>query len=204
MNMHSRILATVATTGLLIGAAHGATTSSDSGLQSSTESLLQPGPGQVSQPVSLGGIATDELPVIAKGVTEFGLSGYLDWTDDTTYSLNASYGYFLTDCWLLGFKLGFGGINSDINFSGGLFTEYNFLTGTKWVPFIGLGANWKHIDSDFYSSDAIEMAGEFGVKYFLRSNVAISLSMAGTWASDSLPNSDDFGSRINIGLRYFF
>lgn len=197
------LLASAASTALAIPAANGAITASEDGLRPTDDSIAMQGPGVVKQDVALG-VATDELPIIAQGVTEFGLSGYLDWTDDTTYATSVSYGYFVNDCWLLGVKLGLSGINSDVNFSGGLFAEYNFHTGTKWVPFVGVGANWKRIDSGAFDADAIEMAGEFGVKYFMRANVAVSASISGTWVSDTLPESDDFGSRINFGLRYFF
>lgn len=192
------ILASLASGVLLAPISFGAVTASKGGLHSSQDTTA------AHSRTLLGGIATDELPIISKGVVEFGLSGYLDWSDATTYATNISYGRFVTDNWLLGAKIGLTGRNSNVNFSGGLFAEYNFLTGTKWVPFVGVGANWKRIDSGALSTDAIEMAGEFGVKYFMRSNVAVSGSISGTWASDSLPGSNDFGSRINIGLRYFF
>jgi hypothetical protein len=184
---------------LLAPVSYGASASTKGGMHTPSEASYSDEPRE-----SLGGIATDELPVIERGVVEFGLSGYLDWTDDVAYATNISYGRFVTDNWLLGAKLGLIGRNSELDFSGGLFAEYNFLTGTKWVPFIGLGANWKHVDSDAFESDSIEAVGEFGVKYFIRSNMAISASMSGTWASDTLPNSNDFGSRVNFGLRYFF
>ncbi len=197
------LIASAASGALALSAANAATTAAGSGLNSTDDSIEMQGPGVVSQDVALG-VATEELPIIAQGVTEFGLSGYLDWTDDTTYATSVSYGYFVNDCWLLGVKLGLSGINSDVNFSGGLFAEYNFKTGTKWVPFIGVGANWKRIDSGAFDSDSIEMSGELGVKYFMRANVAVSASISGTWASDTLPGSNDFGSRVNFGLRYFF
>ena len=192
------ILASLASAALLAPISFGAVTASKGGLHS-TE-----GTTATHTRTSLGGVATDELPIISKGVVEFGLSGYLDWTDATTYSTNISYGRFVTDNWLLGAKIGLTGRNSNVNFSGGLFAEYNFLTGTKWVPFAGAGLNWRRFDSGAFSTDAIEAAGEFGVKYFMRSNMAVSASISGTWASDTLPGSSDFGSRINFGLRYFF
>lgn len=198
------VLASIASTALAAGSVHAATTSSSAGLRPSDDSMPMTGPGLVTEKVALPGVATGELPIIARGVSEFGLSGYLDWTDTTTYAANFSYGYFVNDCWLLGFRVGLSGVNSNVNFSGGLFAEYNFQTGTKWVPFVGVGANWKRIDSGAFDSDSIEMAGELGLKYFMRANVAVSASISGTWASDTLPGSNDFGSRINFGLRYFF
>lgn len=197
-------LLTTAATLTAFGQAQAAVTATDGQLSSDTASIERPGPGHVKQQTALGGIATDELPVIRQGVTEFGLSGFLDWDDDTDYALNLSYGYFVNDCWMLGVRLGTRGTNSDIDVSAGLFAEYNFHTGTKWVPFVGIGADWQRLDSDFADSDSIEMSGEFGVKYFMRANVAVTASMAGTWASDTLPDGNDFGSRINLGLRFYF
>ena len=192
------VLSSLASLALLAPVSHGALTASKGGLQTTQDTAA------TETRTSLGGVATDELPGISKGVVEFGLSGYLDWTDATTYATNISYGRFVTDNWLLGARIGLTGRNSNVNFSGGLFAEYNFLTGTKWVPFAGVGLNWKRIDSGALSTDAIEAAAEFGVKYFMRSNMAVSGSISGTWASDTLPGSSDFGSRINFGLRYFF
>lgn len=191
-------ITSLATAALLAPLSDAATTASKGGFHS-TEATTT-----TQSHTTMGNVATDELPIISKGVVEFGLNGYLDWTDDVNYATTVSYGRFVTDNWLLGARLGLTGVNSNVNFSGGLFAEYNYLTGTKWVPFVGLGANWKRIDSGAFNADAIEAAGEIGVKYFLRSNMAVSASISGTWASDSLPNSNDFGSRISFGLRYFF
>ncbi|MGD9419875.1 MAG: hypothetical protein Q7R22_013130 [Verrucomicrobiota bacterium JB025] len=130
-------------------------------------------------PSRLANVRNDEMPMIAAGVQEIGLSGSFDWTDDTVYNTNLSYGWFLNDCWLFGFKVGVSGVNSDANVTAGLFTEYNIHTGTKWVPFVGGGVNYKRLDTGDDSADGIETGLEFGVKYFLRANMAISASMTG-------------------------
>jgi len=163
-----------------------------------------------------GGLIDPGLPMIAAGVQEFGLNGRLNWQDETIYNLNVSYGRFVTNNWLLGVDLGIDGVNSRAGYAIGVFAEYNFLTGTKWVPFIGLGVGYNHlrgtgtqviggvattIDS---SSDSLRARGEFGIKYFMRSNMALTASMSGFWDTDSLPDRSDFGSQINLGLRYFF
>lgn len=199
----TRIILTSLASATILAAPAGAATYSTKGDMGSTGEPMT-SDAQVEERESLGGMATDGLPAIRKGAVEFGFNGYLDWSNDTNYAADLKYGRYVTDNWLLGAQIGFTGVESNVNFSGGLFAEYNFVNDTKWVPFIGVGANWKRIDSDAFESDAIEMVGEFGVKYFLRSNVAVSASMSGTWASDSLPNSNDFGSRVNFGLRYVF
>lgn len=149
-------------------------------------------------------IRNDDLPMLSKGVQEFGLSGKLNWEDETEYALDLSYGRFVTDGLLLGVKGGVFGENSDASFNFGIFGEYNFNTGTKWVPFIGLGAEWARVDDGAFDADAIRLRGEFGVKYFLRENMAISIGMSGSWISNTTPDGEDFGKQINFGIRSYF
>ncbi len=150
------------------------------------------------------GFTDPGLPMIARGVQEFGLNGRLNWQDDTVYTLNLSYGRFVTDNWLVGGRLSVDGVNSDAGYALGVFAEYNFLTGTKWVPFAGIGVGYNHLEGRDTSVDSVQFSGEFGIKYFMRPNMAITASMVGTWDTDRLPDGDDFGSQINFGLRYFF
>lgn len=154
-------------------------------------------------PGRIASVRNDDLPMIAKGVQELGLSGSFDWSDDTVYTTNLTYGWFLTDCWLFGIKTGVAGVNSDVSVNAGLFTEFNYMTGTKWVPFVGGSASYKRIDTGD-SNDGLETTLEFGVKYFLRSNMAISTSMSGGWFTAGNDGDDGFSSRVNFGLRYYF
>jgi len=151
-----------------------------------------------------GGLIAPGMPMIATGVQEFGLAGRLNWQDETVYNLNVSYGRFVTDNWLLGGRVGIDGVNSRAGYALGVFAEYNFLTGTQWVPFIGLGLDYNHLRGRDRSVDSLRVSGEFGVKYFMRPNMAVTASMTGFWDTDRLPDGDDFGSQINLGLRYYF
>jgi hypothetical protein len=148
-----------------------------------------------------GGFIDPGLPMLATGVQEFGLAGRLNWQDETVYNLNLSYGRFVTDNWLLGARVGIDGVNSRAGYAVGVFAEYNFLTGTKWVPFVGLGLDYNHLRGRDRSVDSLRVSGEFGVKYFMRPNMAITASMVGSWDTDRLPDGDDFGSQVNFGLR---
>lgn len=149
-------------------------------------------------------LSNNDLPNLSAGVQEFGLSGNLNWDSSTKYALDLSYGRFVTDGLLVGVKGGVIGENSDASFNFGVFGEYNFATGTKWVPFIGLGADWAHVSEDDFDADAIRLRGELGIKYFLRENMAISASMSGSWVSNTTPDGDDFGKQVNFGLRFYF
>ncbi|MBK1883370.1 hypothetical protein JIN85_13160 [Luteolibacter pohnpeiensis] len=149
-------------------------------------------------------LSNDELPDLSKGVQEFGLSGNLNWDTSTKYALDLSYGRFVAQGWMVGVKGGVIGENSDASFDLGLFTEYNFCTGTKWVPFVGLGADWARVNDGHFDADAVRLSGEFGVKYFLRANMALSASMTGSWISNTTPDGDDFGKQVNFGLRFYF
>lgn len=173
---------------LLSLSAFAATTSGKDGLQSS------------------GGYAapTGNLPIIATGVQEFGLSGYLNWEDTTRYALSVSYGRFFSDNWLLGGRVGVDGQNSDAGYSIGAFAEYNFLTQSPWVPFVGFSADYNRLEYKGDSLDALRLGLELGVKYFFRPNIAASLSGGAAWNTDSFPDGDDFAKQINLGLRYYF
>ena len=146
-------------------------------------------------------------PMLSQGTREFGVGGNVNFADDIAYNLNLSYGYFVRDRWEVGFGLGVQGVESDATFSLGLFTEYNFCLGetSKWVPFVGFSANWASLDSDALDADSIALGLDLGVKYFIRENIAVSLSIGADFAFDDVfPGEDDIQQQINIGTRFYF
>lgn len=143
----------------------------------------------------------DGLPMLAPGVQELSLSGRLNWESSTAYSFDISYGRFLTSNWLVGVEAGITGINSDKDYRLGVFGEYNFLTGTKWVPFVRAGVGYSRPDQG--SSSAI-IGLDGGVKYFMRSNMALFASVGGDWVLSGSGNSNGFAKQIDLGLKYYF
>ncbi|MGJ8696351.1 MAG: hypothetical protein ACSHYF_08525 [Verrucomicrobiaceae bacterium] len=146
------------------------------------------------------------LPMLSEGTQEFGVSGNVNYADDVAYNLNLSYGWFIKDRWEFGFNAGVQGVESDINFSVGLFTEYNWLIeNSKWVPFVGFSTNWAKLDSGAFDADSIALGLDVGVKYFIRENIALSFSIGADYAFDDVfPGGDDFAKQINIGTRFYF
>lgn len=165
-----------------LGSVSAATTSSKDGIMQTTTSDNR----------------SDELPMLAKGVQELGFSGRLNWEEDTVYAFDISYGRFLTPNWLLGGEAGISGVDGDNDYRGGLFLEYNFLTNTPWVPFIRGTASYVHPNvgdnGGLFDLDA-------GIKYFFRSNLAVSASIGGGWTTDGDSN---FEKQVNLGLRFYF
>ena len=151
---------------------------------------------------------SDSLPpMLSKGTREFGVAGAVNFADDIAYNLNFSYGWFIKDQWEVGGRLGVQGVDSDVNFNLSLFTEYNFVIKEtcKWVPYIGFSAGWESLSSDVLDSDSISLGLDFGLKYFLRENMAVSFSIGAKYAFDDVfPGEDDFAQQINIGTRYYF
>lgn len=173
---------------LSAGAATAATTTSKDGMQTTT-------------------MHTDRehdrsgLPMLAAGVQELSLGGRINWEDSTAYNFDISYGRFLTANWLIGVEAGITGINSDKDYRFGVFGEYNFLTGTKWVPFVRAGVGYSNPDAG--SSSAL-LGVDVGVKYFMRSNLAIYASVGGDWVVSGSGSSDGFASQIDFGLKFYF
>ncbi len=175
---------------LTAGVASAATTSSKHGMHTT------------SAPVHTErAYAGDGLPMLAAGVQELGLSGRLNWEDSTAYNFDISYGRFLTPNWMIGASAGITGINSDKDYRVGIFGEYNFLTGTKWVPFVRGTVGYANPDQ---GSSSGTVGLDAGVKYFMRSNLAIFGSVGGDWVISGSGSSNGFAKQVNLGLRFYF
>ena len=187
------MIGAIVLTGLIsTGAATAATTSGKDGMQSSTTDYSQSGYRDTG----------DGLPMLAPGVQELSLSGRLNWEDNTAYNFDVSYGRFITSNWLVGVEAGITGINSDKDYRLGVFGEYNFLTGTKWVPFVRAGLGCTHPDQ---GDDSAFVGVDAGIKYFMRSNLAIFASVGGDWVISGDDDGDDgFAKQINLGLKFYF
>lgn len=114
--------------------------------------VVDAGRGIVSLPGRVFNTGDDALPMLSAGTQELGISGNVNFTDDIQYNLDLSYGYFFCDNWEVGFTANAFG-NDDFNLGAGLFTEYNFATGSKWVPYVGASAKYARLDNDFFEQD---------------------------------------------------
>jgi hypothetical protein len=147
-------------------------------------------------------LANGGLPMLAEGVQELSLGGQLNWEDSTAYNFDISYGRFITSNWLIGVQAGITGVNSDKDYRVGIFGEYNFLTGTKWVPFVRAGIGYARPDEGDNSG---VLGVDAGIKYFMRSNLAIFASMGGDWIISGDDNGDDgFAKQLDFGLKFYF
>jgi len=173
---------------LSIGTVSAATTSSKDGYVQASTSQSQSGYG-------------DGLPMLAAGVQELSLGGRLNWEDSTAYSFDISYGRFLTANWLVGVEAGITGINSDKDYRLGVFGEYNFLTGTKWVPFVRAGVGYLRPDQ---GDNSATLGVDVGLKYFMRSNLAIFGSVGGDWVISGDDGDDGFAKQLDLGLKFYF
>ena len=162
-----------------------------------------------------------QLPNLSAGVQELGLGGSVGLDDGVEWDLTLSYGVFIAEGWEVGFTVDWAGEDGDIlrDSRFGLFTEYNFLTGTKWVPFIGIGASYATSGDRFTPGpgdttteiagvEGIAFTGELGIKYFFRPSIAIAASVNYNWSPDDVFGvADEIGdslTNIEIGLRFYF
>ena len=181
-------LGAIAVAGLIsTGAVSAATTSSKGGMEMTSTSQTS--------------VFDENLPMIDTGVQELGLSGRLNWEDNTDYTFDISYGKFVTPNWLVGVNAGITGVNSDKSYRAGVFGEYNFLTGTKWVPFIRTGVGYTRPNA---GDDSAFIGVDAGIKYFMRSNLAIFASIGGDWVISGNSSSDGVAKQVDLGLKFYF
>lgn len=184
-------LGAIALAGLLsTGAAFAATTSGKDGMATTSNSSY-----------TQSEYSGNGLPMLATGIQELSLGGHLNWEDNTDYTFNISYGRFVTPNWLLGVDAGITGINSNKDYRAGVFAEYNFLTGTKWVPFVRSGLGYSNPDG---GDSGVTLGVDAGIKYFMRSNLAIYASMGGDWNVSGGGSNDGIAKQIDLGLKFYF
>jgi hypothetical protein len=144
------------------------------------------------------GFAGSGLPMLAPGVQELSLGGFLNWSGPTAYGLNISYGRFVTSNVQVGVLGQISGVNSDNDYRLGIFGEYNFLTGTAWVPYVRATGGYANPNQGSHSL-ALDLDG--GVKYFMRPNIAIYGEIGGGWVSDG---TREFNKQLNVGMNFYF
>ena len=158
-------------------------------------------------PSSLG---HDWVPMLHKGTQELSVAGKVDWEDfsDIEYSVRLSYGWFIADGWEFGLTGSFEDQEGVRNQSFGFFTEYNFNRDSRWVPFIGLSAEAALSDIGDFNTNAVLLGGEIGLKYFIRSNIALTAATKFSWSSDDIFAVDDAFKETSqvllLGMRFYF
>ena len=172
--------------------------------------------GLASMPGKAFSLGDHSLPNLSAGTQTFGLSGNVQFSDDILYNLDLTYGYFFKDNWEVGFTAGVDGADSQLTLDIGLYTEYNFNLNSKWVPFVGASIALASLNTDGGLSGSSEiddvtsvaLGGEFGVKYFVRENIAITGSVEFQWSPDDvfggLEDASTAAGNINVGTRFYF
>lgn len=173
--------------------------------------------GLASMPGKALSFGDSSLPDLSAGTQEFGLSGNVQFNEDVVYNIDLSYGYFFRDNWEVGFSADISGADTQISLGLDLFTEYNFDLNSKWVPYIGASVGLASLNSDSDTSSglnsiedvtSVKLGGEFGVKYFLRENIAITAAVNFEWSPDDvfggLEEASAAASNINLGTRFYF
>ncbi len=173
--------------------------------------------GLASMPGKAMNMGDNFLPNLSAGTQEFGLDGNVQFGGDVIYNLNLSYGYFFKDNWEVGFTAGIQGADTQLGADIGLFTEYNFNLGSKFVPYVGASVALASLSTDNGGSlnsslpddaTSVALGGEVGVKYFLRENIAITGSVDFKWSPDDVfggvEDASAAASNINIGTRFYF
>lgn len=157
-------------------------------------------------------------PLLERGTQELSLSGRLDLPDldELDYDIDGSYGYFFRDGWEVGFQVtasDFGG-RDRIEITG--FSEYNFRRNSDLVPFVGAGIGLVSADFDddivigtpIDDDDGLVFDVEGGVKFFIRSYMAISASIDFKFATEDVfaidEEIEDNITSIRLGMRYYF
>lgn len=153
--------------------------------------------------LALALLSTAALAQTQKGSTELQLQGTLnlslDSEVDDSGAIFINWGRFVTESNELGLTLaGFFNESGDLAGFGGPFWRYNFGSG-KTVPYIGAGAFTDF--GDFSSGDVIGNV-EGGVRWYLESNTAFSLSGSMTYDFDTSEFNDFI--QVLFGFSYFW
>ncbi len=106
-----------------------------------------------------------DWPILKEGTQEVGLLGAIDFDAADSYQVNlaGNYGYFVNDGWEVGVDADVTASKSYKSGALGVFTEYNFVNNSNFVPYVG--ASTQIISADYsgcllYTSDAADDSTE--------------------------------------------
>ena len=154
--------------------------------------------------------SSDWMPMLQKGTQELSIGGQLRLKDfdDIDYDLRVKYGWFIKDKWEIGVTGDFVDFGGGRRIGLGGFTEYNFDLGSRFVPYLGASAKWADASFDNLERDSVLFTGELGVKYFLRSHMAIYAAINFEWSPEDIfsvgDDIADNAQNIILGMRFYF
>ncbi len=158
-------------------------------------------------------------PNLDKGTMEMHINGSYDNNHPLDYQLTliGGFGYFVMDNLEIAAIAGIQSNDLADSYELGAIAEYNFTTNSPWVPFLKAGILWTGVE---YDDDLFNDSGDIdetawigriggGVKYFLRDDIAISLSLNYDRASEDLyvdddGSAEDYNVKALIGVAYYF
>ncbi|PST95017.1 hypothetical protein C9I86_01775 [Photobacterium sp. NCIMB 13483] len=166
-------------------------------------------------------VAAQAAVQLPAGTQELGIQGNAKLGSGWDLNLNGSYGTFVKDNWEVGGTASVAAKDENDAFSGkiGVFTEYNFVNSTNWVPYVGAatelaGLNYNNedgLEGDAGKSGdswALNLKLAAGVKYFINPNVALTAEANYNIATDDIEFSSgkakDSLTNIVFGTRFYF
>lgn len=162
--------------------------------------------------VLVGAVSGANALFIARGTSELGLSGLVDFdtASGTLIQGSVSYGYFIQDALQVGGMVDVWNDDDITAWSLGPRIEQNFDLGIEMVPFLAASLRFAAIDGlpESDSKNALILGGEAGLKFFLNEYFAISGALRVDLATDDIyPSEKDYDQhdiRIEFGVRTFF
>lgn len=160
-----------------------------------------------------GASMAETVPMLQEGTKELVLQGDLDFDSGigTTIDVDLGLGFFIRDGIEVGGRLGLEDDDYETNYRFGLFAEYNIESDSALVPFVGAELGWYVYDPDTGvgdSENSFTASASAGAKYFIASNIAISLAYQFTWANEDVFLEDnqpeDTDHRLRLGMRFYF
>ena len=166
-----------------------------------------------------GSAYAEVTPNINEGTKQLSLNGMYDANHALDYqlTLGGGFSYFVMDSWQIGGVVGWSSNDLADSLELGIVTEYDFNTGSPWVPFVKAGILYAgvELDDDVYNNsgeaDFDTWIGRLGAgcKYFFRDDIAVSLALNYDKAGDDLyfddeGDVDDYNIKAVLGLEFYF
>ena len=165
----------------------------------------------------LAPVAAQAAVQLPAGTQEIGVQGNAKLGSGWHADINGTYGTFVKDNWEVGGTATVRAQDANDELSGqlGVFTEYNFVNSTNWVPYVGAAAEVGGLSLSNEGSDSNWGANakfSAGVKYFINPNVAITSEVNYSIATDKIFSGDSYSSdkakdsltNIVFGTRFYF